>query len=183
MPSLTTAIHELVNFDREQQESFRRLMDVLVKVVSSEQFKERVLNYSYTYTTRRWFRTFTHTVKGFDRSNGHSPEKIYEKFMSGATVLQPEADGDIDIYLTLYFSRVNTIGYTYADTVRSWINGKFFVAWLKNKQGRASIIANIVHEYMHKLGYDDSAGAIHTVTYAYGNIAEQVALEYFADDL
>jgi hypothetical protein len=152
-------------------------------VVNSEEFKTAVLNYSYTYYTRRWFRKIPHVVKGFDRNNGHSPLKIYEKFMSGASILQPEADGDIDIYLTLYFSSRNVVGYGYPDTVKTWINGKFFVAWLKTRAGRASIIGNIVHEYMHKLGYDDGAGEEHTVTYAYGNIAEEIALQNYSDEL
>src|SRR5574343_508957 len=163
---LVTEIHELLNFDANQKAQFMKLMGVLAKVVNHEEFKNRVLNYSYTYYTRRWFRNIPHTVEGFDRDNGDSRAEIYAKFMSGATILQPEADGDMDIYLTLYFSNRNTIGYGYPDTVKTWINGKFFVSWLKTKEGRASIIANIVHEYMHKIGYDDGAGQENTVTYA-----------------
>ena len=77
-------------------------------------------------------------------------KEIYIHFMSGAEVLQPELDGEADIDLTIFNPKpwTTTVGYTYANTIKQWINRKFF--WALKIWG---VMGNIVHEWGHKLGF------------------------------
>ena len=127
-----------------------------------------------------WKKTFTR--KNFNRNSGDNRARILEKFMSGKDQFNKKADGDIDLYTTFYFSNNNTIGYTFGNTYKTWINKKFFLYRMETPEGRCKVIGNVIHEYMHNLGYSHSvrwnSSRQYTVPYAYGYIAEDVALQY-----
>ena len=69
--------------------------------------------------------------------------------MLGAETLSPEEDEEIDIDITLYYSNNSTVGYTYPNTNRIWVNDKFFAV---NSLGK--VAANVLHEWTHKIGFD-----------------------------
>lgn len=179
---LQVHIHNLVNFSEENRVLFEQLMLVCADVVSSEDFKERVLNYSWTSSYKKWFKRYYTTHDTFAWNKGMANEQVYNLFMTGADKFNPEKDGDLDLYLTLYYSRNNVIGYTYPNTFWTWANTKYFLNNLKTSRGRSYIIGNIVHEYMHNVGFDHAYRSTYdrpyTVPYAFGNIAGQVALKY-----
>jgi hypothetical protein len=58
-----------------------------------------------------------------------------------------ELDGDMDIDISMYYTRRNVIGYTYGG-LRTWINRKYF-----NQFDEADICGNVAHEYAHKCGF------------------------------
>lgn len=184
-PRLRLHAHKLANFTYEQEDIFMtKVAPLLEKVVNSEEFKEEVLKYTWEQRRRHgpwWRRRYsTAIIHQFKKSNGKTNFQVYNELMSGADVHNTIADGDIDLYLTLYYSRKSVIGYTYPSTFKTWVNRKFFNRWLKSREGHCSIIGNIVHEYMHNLGYGHSfrwnSTREHTVPYAVGYIARSVAL-------
>ena len=183
---LKLEIHGLINFDKDVREKFLKLRHAIRKTVNSEEFKNKCIRYTYTnttYTGRWWWRKANSTtVYGMKKPNGKRQEQIHELFMSGRDQFNTVADKDIDLYVTLYYSRKNVIGYTYPNTFKTWINKKFFLHRLNSKSGKAGIIGNIIHEYMHNVGFGHSfknnSTRQHTVPYAYGYIAAEVAMKY-----
>jgi len=177
-------VHGLRDFSEYEKDKFMfEVVPLLEVVANSVDFRERVLWYNYRYTikTGPWYRRRT-TVKlseGFKGANGDSNSEIYEKFMSGADNHNMAKDKDLDLFLTLYYSARNVVGYTYTSIFKTWVNSKFFKVWLRSKSGQCNIVGNVIHEYMHNVGYGhavkNNSTRKHTVPYAYGNIAAQVA--------
>lgn len=171
-------IHKLAEFSPEQKEKFLKVMDYGLHTINSDQFKEKILSYSYETSYWSWFRRKYKTNNSFYQNNGKSNQQIYDMFMSGTDDINPLADLDMDLYLHLYYVNSNTIGYTNQDTQEIFINTKYFNDNLNSLAGNCAIIGNIVHEYMHKIGFDHdyfSTGLRpYSVPYAIGDIAETV---------
>lgn len=174
--------HELKEFTPELQDQFFKIIDIGMKAINSDQFKEKVVNFKWTESYWSWFKRKTIAHDTYFQNNGKSNQQIYEMFMSGSDVLHPLPDGDMDLFLTLYYSNNGVIGYTSGGTETIFINKKFFVPNLKTPSGQAAIIANITHEYMHKLGFDHSyynnSTRPYSVPYAVGNLAEKVTYDF-----
>ena len=82
----------------------------------------------------------------------------------------------MDVELELYQQKTKTIGYTYPNTVRIWMNKKYFSRYTPVK-----VADNLMHEWMHKLGFTHeviwSKDRDHSVPYAVGYIVEELAAE------
>ena len=139
---------------------------VLEKVVNSEEFKERVINFKNDKGER-----------AFASNNGLTNEEIYEKFMEGRETLQPNTPGEMNFYLRLYnksWSRV--IGYTNATTNVINVNWKFFKNFTPDQ-----VASNLAHEWTHKIGFDHrSAAERDSAPYAIGYIVGDIAAKYLA---
>ena len=160
---LTVKLNHSTNFNNYQKAKLNSAIILLQKVVNSAEFKSRVLNFKYNGNYQ------------FANNDGMSNSAIYDLIMSGAEVLSPESDNEIDIDITLYsswFSRV--IGYTYPGTLRTWVNAKYF-----NNMSTAGISSNIIHEWCHKLGFghdfNSTSKRPYSVPYAIGYIVEELA--------
>lgn len=135
---------------------FFRAIALMEKIISSEMFFRKAMEIPFTDTT-------------------DSAEEIYYKILSGATVLQPEKDGVINLYVEVYYSRfTRVVGYTYPNTVWQWFNRKFFD---RSEKGIITLAANLLHEYCHKCGYDHPNKRTWetSVPYAYGTLLENIA--------
>lgn len=76
--------------------------------------------------------------------------ELFNYLMSGATRLQPNQDNVINFYLDDYYKRFSsTVGYTYPDVNKIWVNTKYFDSFSNKYAG-----SNLAHEMMHKLGCD-----------------------------
>lgn len=163
---LTVDIEDLKGFSASEKEKFLKAIKLCEKVINSKEFEQKITNYQWTSGGVNY--------NSFKNSEGLSNIEIFEKFKTGSDKFNKEADGDIDVYSTLYYSWKSTIGYTYPNTYKTWINKKFF-----NKFNEAEIIGNVIHEYMHNVGFGHAAKnnstRQHTVPYAYGYIARDVA--------
>lgn len=150
-------VHSANNFTKKEYEKFRSALSLGEKVLNSDSFKFKVLNYPFRET------------------NGKNNTQIYQMFMSGKDNFNKEVDNDLDIYITLYYSPKKVIGYTYPSTFRTWVNRKFF-----KKFDAADILGNITHEYCHNLGFGHSirVGRKHTVPYAMGYIARDLGKKW-----
>jgi hypothetical protein len=160
----------LRNFTLEKDK--RKINDattLLVSIINSEEFKQRVLNFTFN------------GKKQFNKNQGKTNEEIYNHLMTGSEVLMPESRGVMNFDLTLYrsnnpWSKVK--GYTKQDTMRIWINKKFF---RKSSWKPKDAAANMAHEWVHKMGYGHAfkynSNRPYTVPYAIGYILQDIADE------
>lgn len=152
-----------VNFSPSQKEKVHAAIALIREIVTSDEFRERVLN---------------HTVNGkttFVDNRGLSNEEIYKKIAEGAEIMgETSKNGTMDVELELFHSPTKTIGYTYPDTNRIWMNTKYFDSYTVIK-----VADNLMHEWMHKLGFDHdktySVARNYSVPYAIGYLVEELA--------
>lgn len=153
----------LVNFDSSQEQKVRDAVHIIKKVITSKEFKERVLNYEYKGSRK------------FVDNHGLSNEEIYNRILEGAEQMgNTSRNNMMNVELELYHQMTNTIGYTYPNTVRIWINKKYFAKYTPVK-----VADNLMHEWMHKLGFTHattwSHDRDHSVPYAIGYLIEELA--------
>lgn len=165
--SLDAQIH-LVNFPQEQEAKVHKAVELIKKVVASPEFKERILNHTYE------------GKKTFVDNKGLSNEQIYQIIADGSETMIPGKNGRIDVELELYQQANTTIGYTYPNTTRIWINTKYF-----NKYTPVQVADNLFHEWLHKLGFDHaikySKKRNYSVPYAIGYLVEELAGKYYQE--
>jgi hypothetical protein len=149
---LTVQVNELINFTEQRKKKLYDAIEILESVVNSQRFKDRFLSAKFIET------------------NGMTNEQIYKMLMSGKDQFGGE-DSDIDLHLTFYhrwWSRV--VGYI-LPSGKQYINGKFF-----DSMDLPSIANNLLHEYMHRLGFiDPRRNPLQGVPYQTGNLCEELA--------
>jgi len=138
-----------------------KVIPLLEKVANSHEFQDAIMGYKF---------------KGHAVARNH---EIYNKFRSGVDKFNEEPDNDLDLLLTMYYSRRKVIGYTRKNTFHSWVNRRYYKYWLKSDKGFCKIVGNIIHEYFHNLGYTHkkywNRSRKHTVPYAAGYLARDLA--------
>jgi hypothetical protein len=158
---------------------FKVALKELEKAINSEEFKRRVLNFSYINEYGLKINGFKecHTAQHGLLSN----QQFYDLIMSGYDSFNRRADGDLDIDVSLYLKKYSsTVGYTYPNTFATWINTKFW-----RGQTHAHVIAQMAsnpgHEYIHNmgLGHDHKNNPTREFTgpYGIGNIIYDIVLE------
>lgn len=159
---LFDATVKFVNFNSSQQDKVLTAIELIKQVVATPEFKHRVVNYTYN------------GKKQFVDNKGLSNEEIYRILLDGKEDLLPEVDYQMDLELELYYSVKNTVGYTYPNTLRIWMNTKYF-----NNYTPAQVAGNLFHEWLHKLGFDhassNTTGRSSSVPYAIGYLIEELA--------
>ncbi len=156
---------DLVNATLEQEEKILEAIEIIKKVVATEEFRNQILNFSY---------------KGeyaFINNRGYSNAQIYQIILNGAETLSPYRNNQLDAEVEFYHADTNVVGYTYRNTRRIWINTKFF-----DKYTPAGVAHNLFHEWMHKLGFEHditwSQDRDASVPYALGFIMGEVGKEF-----
>ncbi|HXH32253.1 MAG TPA: hypothetical protein VNJ01_15735 [Bacteriovoracaceae bacterium] len=152
---------ELDGFDSKQKAKMLDSFALLQKVVNSQEFKDRVVNFKNSRGER-----------AFASSTGLTNEEIFGMFMEGREELQVNTPGEMNFYLRLYHKRWSSVvGYTSPDTNVISINKKYF----KN-YGLNEVAGNLAHEWCHKLGFGHASAAEHdSVPYGIGYIVEELA--------
>lgn len=151
-----------VNFEKTEEEKVRAAVALIKKVIASDEFRSRVLNYAVA------------GKKGFVDNRGYSNEEIYQKIFEGAEIIgDTSKDGTMNVELELFHSPTKTIGYTFPDTTRIWVNRRYF-----NDYTPLKVADNLMHEWMHKLGFDHARERTpereHSVPYAIGYLIEEL---------
>lgn len=152
--------------DRDDEEKVEEALELIKRVVSSETFKKRVLNYTYK------------GKKAFIDNGGLSNAKVYAKILAGAEKLgNRSANNRMDVELEFYHDSGSiALGYTYPSAKRIWINKKYF-----NSFKAYQVAGNLFHEWLHKLGFKHSVKADadrpHSVPYALGYLIRDLARE------
>lgn len=155
---LTIDIHEQTNFTAEEKKIYAEAKVAVEKVLNSKRFKTKFLAAKLT------------NVEGLTN------EKIYTKLMSGIDLFNKTADYDIDVYVEMYYKNNRVVGYTTPSINKTYLNRKFF-----SQYDAADIACNMVHEYLHKVGFDHESASEHTsVPYAIGYLLEACIREMWA---
>lgn len=156
---------ELLNFDATQAEKYNSAVELVKLVVGTEEFRTRVLNYTYD------------GAKQYSNNNGLTNEQIYQSILDAAEKLQPAKNNRLDLEVELYYANNSVVGYTNGSTTQIWVNTKFFNNYKIN-----SVAGNLFHEWLHKLGYGhDSASTArrpYSVPYAIGYIIADIAQDF-----
>lgn len=152
----------LVGFTVDEEAKVGRALDLVKRVLTSPEFKERLLAY-----------TFKGKI-GFNDHSGLSPEAIYQKILDASESLNPGKDNCMNLELEIYHEANKTIGYTYPNVTRIWVNRKYF-----SRYSDVQVADNLVHEWMHKIGFEHSVkwdeDRKHSVPYAVGYLVEELA--------
>lgn len=163
--TIDAQIH-MVNFPQEQEAKVQKAVELIKKVVASPEFKDRIINHTYE------------GKKTFVDNKGLSNEQIYQIILDGSETMIPGKNGRMDVELELYQQSNTTIGYTYPNTTRIWVNTKYF-----NKYTPVQVADNLFHEWLHKLGFDHalkySKSRNYSVPYAIGYLVEELAEKYY----
>lgn len=154
-----------INMDAAQERKLLAAAELIKKVITSEDFKERVLNYAHN------------GINAFVDNKGLSNSQIYQIIMDGAETLLPEKNHRMDVEVELFHEKNITIGYTYPNTRRIWMNTKYF-----NQYTPLQVADNLMHEWIHKLGFDHEVKwnkhREHSVPYAIGYIVKDLCKKY-----
>lgn len=153
---------KLENFNSHQEDKVLSAADLIKKVITSEEFKNAVLNHKYR------------GKKAFADNQGMSNEEIYKTIIEGSENLIPGADNEMDLELELFSRSDDTVGYTYPNEIKVWMNAKFL-----NKNTPAKVTTNMMHEWLHKLGFEHSVTRTpsrpFSVPYAVGYLVARLA--------
>lgn len=151
-------------FSGTSEAKLEKAFEVVEKVVNSEEFKNRVLNFKNTKGER-----------AFASNKGLTNEEIYAQFMDGRETLQQDTPNEMNFYLKLYnksWSKV--VGWTNPTINTININWKFFKNYKANE-----VAGNLAHEWTHKIGYDHKSAAEHdSAPYAIGYIVREMGERY-----
>ena len=161
-----TADVYFVNFSAAQEEKVQTALNLMKKVIASDEFRSRILNHSYN------------GKKTFVDNGGLTNAQIYQKILDGAEKMgDTSKNNQLNVELELYYAATTTIGYTYPSSLRIWMNTKYF-----NNYTPVKVADNLMHEWMHKLGFGHatkySSSRNYSVPYAIGYLMEELAVKY-----
>lgn len=141
---------------------YEKAMLTFQKVTDSSEFKSKVLAFKFQQMSG-------------DVRKGN--EAVYANILDANEKLQPEKDGEVDMEVEFYYAANSTVGYTYPNVKRIYVNTKFFDSYKPS-----SVAANLIHEWLHKLGYGhDSASTArrpYSVPYGVGSIMRSLGAKY-----
>lgn len=154
---------KMYKFSSSGKSKILKAAELIREVVASPAFKKKVLNHKYNGR------------KTFVDNGGLSNAEIYQKILDGSEKLTPGKNNTMDLEVELYTDNSsNTVGYTYPNTIRVWMNSKYF-----NRNTPALVTTNMMHEWLHKLGFKHSASATssrkYSVPYAIGYMVRDLA--------
>ncbi len=155
-----------VNFNEAQELKVRTAITLIKKVIASEEFRTRVLNHTYK------------GEKTFMDNGGFTNAEIYQQILDGAEEMgNTTKNNTMDVELELYYDATTTIGYTYPNSGRIWMNTKYFDKYTPTK-----VSDNLTHEWLHKIGFTHatsySTSRDYSVPYAIGYLVEELAAKY-----
>ena len=155
---------KLIDFNQTQEQKLVDAIELMKQVVASEEFKNKILNYTYNGKKRFVDTNLTNA-------------QVYAKILEGAEKLKPKKNNTLDITLKLYRVSQNVIGYTLPSVNTVWMNTKYF-----NNFTPADVTGNLMHEWLHKLGfrhdYKRTPQRPYSVPYAIGYLMQSLAKKY-----
>jgi len=153
---------ELANFSSSHERKVYQASELIKQVIASEEFKDRVIGHVYK------------GKKQFSNNNGLTNKQIYKKIIEGSEQLKPGKDNTMNLKLVSYYSGNTVVGYTYPHALNVWMNEKFL-----NQYSAAKITTNMIHEWLHKLGFDhdyeSTPSRPYSVPYAVGYLVARLA--------
>lgn len=157
---------ETLNATRTQETKIDKAIDLMRRVIASESFRTRILNHTYK------------GKKTFVDNGGLTNLQIYNKLLAGAETLNGRKNNAMDLEIQIYTNNfTSTVGYTYPNISKIYMNTKYF-----NKYTPAGVTGNMMHEWLHKLGFKHARSATssrpYSVPYAVGYLMKELAAKY-----
>ncbi len=153
------------SFNGAQQDKIHAAAELIKKVVGSEEFRNAIVNFTYG------------GKKAFVDNKGMSNAQVYKAIIEGSEKLTPGIDNEMDLSLELYQANTIVVGYTMPNELKIWMNAKFF-----NANSATKVTTNMVHEWLHKLGFDHAQQSTpsrpYSVPYAVGYLVARLAQHY-----
>lgn len=144
-----------MNLTTAQKNKYNQAVALVKKVVATEGFKNKILNYTYA------------GKKQFADNKGRTNAQIYQSILDAAESLKPAKNNTMDVGVKMYYQNNSVVGWTTTSISYINVNTKFFNSYAINQ-----VSANLFHEWLHKLGYThDSAPTSkrpYSVPYAVG---------------
>lgn len=155
----------LMNFNSTQAAKYNQAIAIVKKVVATEAFRNKVLNYTYN------------GAKQFANNNGKTNAQIYQSILDAAETLMPVKNNAMDLGVKLYYEASTVIGYTNPSITYINVNTKFFNTFAANQ-----VAGNLFHEWLHKIGYDHDSAATarrpYSVPYAIGYMVRDLGKNF-----
>ena len=163
--ALTFEVNAKLNgFERAHEEKIYNAIDLIKRVVASDEFKRRVLAKKYN------------GKKTYVDNNGLTNAQIYKKILEASEALTPGPNNTMDVTLESYHTTANVIGYTMPSIKTIYINKRYLD---KSSFTANQVAMNVTHEWLHKIGfkhaYENTANRSHSVPYAVGYIMRDLA--------
>ncbi len=168
--------------ERSQKEKFLQAFDAIEYVINTEEFKRRVLSYSRSSDGKREYRQNFLWGKS---ENKLTNEDIYNIVMNGDEKMRPDTIGEMNINSRVKKCRFyekpwvwcrKVVGST-SPSNSKWmkLNWKFY-----KKYEIASMANNIVHEWVHLLGFlHGSRNIDEEAPYVIGSIIQELVEELY----
>lgn len=146
-----------------RREKYRKAIVLMKKVVATKEFRDRI--FAHEYGSNDFAHMSTDPCK--------TDDCLYQHILDGNEKLSNTKDNEMDMEVRFYYSSSNTVGYTYAGVKYIYVNVRYFDSY-----ALSSVCANMMHEWLHKLGYGhDSASTArrpYSIPYAVGGITKSV---------
>lgn len=168
-------------------EKICRILNKVSFALNHSEFKNAVENFKYykEYTTGRlWWKKIRSISGNRFLETDMTNKEVYEYIIGAAETLNPEVNNFADMSIVIDESRQvkpfysSVLGYTYGI-----VNEQFIYRWFFNSGSDEKIAENIVHEWLHKMGfqhaYYDYMGRIYTVPYAIGKIVSEIIRKHY----
>ena len=155
--ALSVCISGLKGFNLDERSFFLSAMRLKLKVLNSEEFKDRFIGMVCEYDTRL----------------------VYQRLMSGADKYNKQIDHDLDLVWSIYGSgrRSRTIGYTFKSKIRIYTNRYHIRKWMRMDLGQANMAGHAFHEYLHNMSYSHRGNKKRSMVYKAGYLVRDLALD------
>ena len=180
-------LHALTGGTKKQKRLYKKGLDCAIAVINSPRFLQDIEGFKYRDSNRKKHLNFKRNYStpwmqyvGREERTELSNKDIYSIIMSGWDMYSKEKDGDIDTNAKLYHKRLSSaMGYSYSHSLDTYSNT---AKWRgTEREIVAGVAGNIIHEYMHNLGfghdYKWNPTREFTVPYAIGYIVRNLVLE------
>jgi hypothetical protein len=146
------------NYTPKQAAKLATAAKLLATIINSQEYRQAVLDHRYG------------SRLAFDSSLGLSNAQVYEKIFRGAERLGPAVDYEMDLIVTMYRKSNSVVGWTNGKILIVNTNSKFH-----DKYTACQVAGNLLHEWMHKLGFDHkSASSSESVPYAQNRFVKRL---------
>lgn len=160
MQETTVEIHGIKNASKDEIKAFKAACRQIEIEINSDGFWYEVAMRYISWSCKRELPEYRYAEENF--------AQFKTRFLSGSDSFNEEADHDIDVCVSFYYSFRSVVGYTTPSTWFTWINRNIFKGF-----DIGDIAGNIVHEYLHNMGLGHPGTDRNSVVYQMGYLIRE----------
>ena len=161
---MRVSLGKVTGYSTAEREKLEKATKLMGEVLNSQEFRDAV--FSAEFAGKPGFANDT-----------RSPQEIYATIRAGKENYTAEADGEVDLNVTLenfsWFQR-KIVGYTTESSDTLTTNRRFFSGFEASE-----VAGHLAHEWLHKLGFEHDFKATarrpDSVPYELGDLVERLA--------